>query len=287
MISINDKISVIIPIYNEAEKVSASIESVLQQTYTNLEIIIVYKESSDDSYQKIMNFNDSRIKIVNQIENNDPGGARNLGIDNATGNFIGFVECEVIPNDYFEKHIKTLVQNDADISFCKIARYDGENFIQNYKLPSKTTITKLIDKIELLTNGASFNKLFKAEIIKENNVRFAENLRWEDNPFLLQALYYADKVVLVEDLTYDYRPAQWSENYRIILQNSIADISRIMFNFAEKNKFSLKEKLRLRYMMFKSYVAGFASNKDIMKEFYSIVGFSPYIWYRCIKRSIK
>ena len=78
-------ISVIIPVYNSADTIRSCVESVIAQTYKDLEIIIVYKPSTDNSLKILRSIHDKRIHIVEQTEPTGPGGARNIGIDIARG----------------------------------------------------------------------------------------------------------------------------------------------------------------------------------------------------------
>lgn len=283
-----DKISIIVPAYNEGSAIGPCLESIINQTYTNLEIIIVYKESLDRTLEIIQSFNDSRIKVIVQEENSDAGGARNIGLKHASGDYIGFVECAVIDENYYSKLINRIKEDSSDIAVALIDLCNDNVRYQTLGYPNKKRIlTKLIDKIPLLRVGACFNKLFKASLLKEYNIEFAENLKWEDNPFVLKALYYSKKVSLLDDCTYNYNPTVYTPRYKERLISCIIPIVIIMSDFAKEKKFSWKEKRLLRRMMFKSFIGSFIVEKDIYKNFVKYMGFSPYIAYRYWRLSKK
>ena len=115
-----DLISVIIPTYNRAHLIKRSAQSVLNQTYKNLELIIVDDGSTDNTKEVIDSLNDERIVYVKQ-ENHGVSSARNTGINVANGKYIAFQDSDDIwHSDKLEKQINTLKQNNADIVFCKI-----------------------------------------------------------------------------------------------------------------------------------------------------------------------
>lgn len=276
------KISIIVPVYNEENSIASCIESILNQTFTDIELIIVYRESSDDTLNIIKNFNDKRIKLIIQNDSSGVGGARNLGIDNATGNYIGFVECATIEPNYYKKLYNRLINDNSDISVSKITLHEKDKSLLWSYSCKKEILDEFNEKLLLLKNGACFNKLFRASLIKNNNIKFVENLRWEDNPFLLKCLYFSNKVSLLSDCNYDYCASSetWSDSYKEVLTNSINPIARIMMDFAKDRKFSRKEMKILKYMIFKSFASSFITRNGVYKEFKEIIGFSPYISFR-------
>ncbi|MCJ8281142.1 MAG: glycosyltransferase, partial [Rivularia sp. ALOHA_DT_140] len=113
------KVSVIIPVYNAQQYVGATIESVLSQSYENLEILIIDDGSPDESVKVCQQFKDPRIKIIRQANRGLPG-ARNTGIRNASGDYVAFLDAaDIWLQEKLEKHVNHL--NDSPtvgISFC-------------------------------------------------------------------------------------------------------------------------------------------------------------------------
>ena len=185
----DDKISVIIPVYNVKDYLERCIKSVVEQTYKNLEIIIIDDGSSDgsseicDKLEKL----DKRIKVVHK-KNEGVSSARNLGVEYATGKYIGFVDSD----DYVEKELfytlyTNMIKYNAGISMCNynIVTTKRKNFFQHDEIKdnilcidSKKTFYNLLNKNYY--KGFLFNKLFKTEIVKkikfDNSVYMCEDL---------------------------------------------------------------------------------------------------------------
>ena len=117
-----DKISVIVPVYNVEDYLDRCINSIVKQTYKNLEIILVDDGSTDSSY-KICNEwakKDERIKVLHN-KNEGVSKARNVGIDASTGDFIAFVDSDdYIEETMFEKLLDKQKTNNSDIVFCRV-----------------------------------------------------------------------------------------------------------------------------------------------------------------------
>lgn len=128
--------SIVIPLYNKANYIESTIKSVLNQTFTDYEIIIINDGSTDDSIAKVLEFNDNRIQLYNQ-KNQGAAVARNLGIEKAKYEFIAFLDADDLwmPN-HLEK-LKTLIQNFANVGIYA-SRYElvfknGKNYIPKFK----------------------------------------------------------------------------------------------------------------------------------------------------------
>ena len=118
---IHEKISVIIPTYNRANLISNSIKSVLNQTYKNLEVIVVDDGSTDNTKEIIDKFEDERIKYIKLRENRGGSNARNIGIQNAKGKFISFQDSDdIYYPDKLETQFKNLIYKNSNLDFCKI-----------------------------------------------------------------------------------------------------------------------------------------------------------------------
>lgn len=118
---INEKISVIIPTYNRGYLIANSIKSVLNQTYKNLEVIVVDDGSTDNTKEVVDKFNDKRIKYIKLIENTGGSNARNIGILNANGKYISFQDSDdIYYPDKLESQFKNIINKKTDLDFCKI-----------------------------------------------------------------------------------------------------------------------------------------------------------------------
>lgn len=202
------KISVIIPVYNVESYLKRCIESVLKQSYSNLEVILVNDGSTDNSGDICNQFSllDKRVQVIHQ-KNLGVSRSRNTGIRYSTGDYITFVDSDdYIENDMYEILVNNIEENNADISVCK-SRIIYEN--SNEKITDEKNEKKLLlkeDAIESLIcnmDNAVWNKLYKYEIIK--NIRFNENItHGEDFYFNLQAFKNCELIIYDNRCKYNY-----------------------------------------------------------------------------------
>ena len=202
-------LSVIIPVYNVERYVAECIESVINQTYNDLEIIIVNDGSTDNSLKICEAYakRDKRIKIINK-ENGGISSARNTGLDNATGKYIGFVDSDdYIGEDMYEKLVEACIDNNAKASVCHAVTFtDGNKPFVNTGFIKKdycTTDIKQIFSNTLVMSQSLCNKLFKTSLFE--NIRFPLNKVDEDGYVVYDLLYRAKKVAYVALGGYFYR----------------------------------------------------------------------------------
>ena len=203
----NKLLSVIIPIYNCEKFLKKCLESVINQTYKNLQIICVNDGSPDSSLKILNEFAnlDSRIEIVNLTKNQGQGFARNQGLKIAKGEFVGFVDGDdYLDLEYYEKLIAEIVKTQSEIAFAsiKFCKKNGkEKIIDKYK---PKILTEINAKINSLNNGSTCTKIFSKKLIDDFAVTFPADLIFEDNIFLLKAALNAKKICFVEDCFYNY-----------------------------------------------------------------------------------
>jgi glycosyltransferase involved in cell wall biosynthesis len=202
---LNEKISVIVPIYNVEKYLSECIDSILNQRYANIEIILVDDGSLDscsiicDNYAKI----DNRIKVVHQ-KNIGAGGAKNVGIDIATGKYIAFVDGD----DYIDSEMYSCMfkymKDDVDIVQCNLRMFfrDGIKETQrNYG--SFKTEKALCNLLVDWRNNVFYNKLFRRDVIQ--NIRFPIGRAIDDEFFTYKTICKAKQVIYIDNYFYNYR----------------------------------------------------------------------------------
>ena len=215
------KISVIIPVYNAENFLNDSINSVLNQTFKNIELICVNDGSTDNSLQILNNFSkiDHRIKVIDK-ENGGCGSARNKSLDNANGDYIYFFDPDdyILPNAFEELYYNAL-KNKSDLVIFKIARFrDGEpidysvpgfNFDEvfpNENFDNFTFNYKNIKHYVLNSSFAPWSKLYKKSFLdKYDDFRFDLNVAFDDVPFHVKSLLRASKISFVPEFFYHYR----------------------------------------------------------------------------------
>jgi len=181
-------ISVIVPIYNAEKYLTECIESIRNQTYKNLQIILVNDGSTDMSLEICESFAriDSRILIINQ-KNLGVSAARNRGIEAANGEYIGFVDSDdYLDNQMYEKLLKTILVNNADI--CALMNYTIKPVSAEVFNKTKLNKCEALKELFLLRFPTSlWAYLYKKEIIKQ--FRLNENIHFWPAPQNLDKNY--------------------------------------------------------------------------------------------------
>lgn len=204
------KISIIIPIYNVEKFLPQCLDSVLAQTYQNLEIILVNDGSTDRSNEicGLYSSKDPRIKVISKA-NGGLADARNHGFSEATGNYVGFVDSDdLINHRMFEILMDTLQETNADIVECGLQRFGGENEVAEQG--AETTVRDVFDvqtALKMLLyeemKQVVWNKLYRREVIGE--IQFEKGRIHEDEFWTYQVLARAKKIARVSNRLYYYR----------------------------------------------------------------------------------
>lgn len=204
----NELISIIVPVYNVEKYLDKCVVSIINQTYKNIEVILVDDGSKDssgklcDELEKI----DKRIKVIHK-KNGGLSDARNAGIKVAKGQYIGFVDSDdFIENDMFEILYKLNKKYNSDISIVSFYEIYNEKVIGVRKSKEEQELTKIEAIKELLIDtkiqSYAWNKLFKRELF--DGIEFPTNKNFEDIATTLLLFEKANKVVLYENPKYYY-----------------------------------------------------------------------------------
>lgn len=245
----NPKVSVIIPVYNTEEFLSECLDSIINQTLKDIEIICINDGSTDNSLEILRQYakNDSRIKVINQ-KNKGGGAARNRGLEIAVGEFLAFIDSDDFFNiDAIEKMYLKATNTKADIIVCGVKRFD--NKVKEFKdcywglrvnqLPDKDVFSyKDMPKYIFNTfQNWNCNKMFRHKFIKENKIKFQEIFRTNDLLFTCSALVMADRITTIKEPLFNYR-------YNIVSCQSTNHLYPIDFfkAFKELRKFLIKKR---------------------------------------------
>lgn len=200
-----DLISVIVPVYNVEDYLDECVESLIKQTYENLEIILVDDGSKDSCPEMCDNWakKDSRIRVVHK-ENGGLSSARNAGLDVCTGEYISFIDSDDFINEtMYETMLSDMKNKEVDIVRCAMPFYKENEVVDNYKINTEKSYTgdEMLDCFfyykEDMCSGVC-DKLFKAELF--NQVRFPEGINSED--YYVLAMIYAKS----KGMYYNHRP---------------------------------------------------------------------------------
>lgn len=204
------KISVIIPVYNVEQYLRECLDSIVNQTLKDIEIICVNDGSTDNSLAILEEYanKDGRIKIINK-ENGGPSAARNCAIALAQGEYIGFVDSDDwIDLDFYEKLYNTAKKYNADIACADLLRISTNKEVYFLKHNKVQVTSKVFKKYRLCgvpDNNYIMNRIYKTERLKESGILFEENILFEDILWSHKVLYYLKKLVTVPDTKYNYR----------------------------------------------------------------------------------
>lgn len=282
------KISVIIPVFNKEEYIEATLNSVLNQTYKNLEIIII-DDSSIDNSRKICEEKallDDRIIFVS-VPHQGAGAVRNFGLKKATGEYISFIDADdyIIPQ-YYEVLLNMIQIADADIAECRFQNIESANEKIKEIEKGKETITVLSNEEKLIqlygydydlyTNSVIMcNKLFKHELFK-TGILYPTDRLIDDEFIIYKLIYNSKKIVSTNRIMYGYVQSTGSVMRKDLAAQRVHDTldvyDEVYHFFLGKNIDELECKILLRYLKYcvKLLVKTINSNmenKDEIKEY--------------------
>ena len=202
----NLPVSVIVPVYNCAPYIGKCIDSLISQTYKNIEIIVIDDGSTDRSSTLLSEFNGkySQIKLISQ-PNQGVCRARNNGLDQASGEYITFVDGDdYVDPDYIETLVRAAEGRGSDLVICGYKIEDAAN--GRYKEVSPSSYTAGTDEMWAYRIMATWGRLYRRDFWDKNNFRFTteEKVRAEDLPIALCANYLGKNITVIPDTGYHY-----------------------------------------------------------------------------------
>lgn len=261
-------ISIIVPVYNTEKYIGKCLDSLINQTYQNIEIICINDGSTDGSKKILEEYTkkDKRIKLINNI-NSGPAISRNLGLDNSNGEYIMFCDSDdSYKPQMCEKLHKAITENDVDFATCQ-AGIEYEKGI-NRAFCANTLTKKMPTGLQYLCNIKISNLsillwhiIYKKSIIDKYNIRFPDGLESDDVLFNYQYFCATQKYYGILEELYNYvvRENSIMDNYyKRINKSKLYDRIKIfknLYQFLEKNKLTKTKKeyfLRLLLQQYKS-----------------------------------
>jgi glycosyltransferase involved in cell wall biosynthesis len=243
-------VSIIVPIYDVEKYISKCVDSILKQTYKDLEIILV-DDGSRDNCPKICDeyaSNDNRIQVIHK-KNGGLSDARNAGLNKANGKYVAFIDSDdYIHEQYIELLMDSMLRDNADIAVCgfeKVYSYVPLGRDQSYKtLEINTKTLTNIDAIKDIFSSdthlyvMTWNKLYATNLFKNNNIMFPIDKIHEDNFTTYKLFYYSTLITFIDLPLYYY----YQRNDSIIGRDfdyrrldSLEAIEDIKVFFSDKN----------------------------------------------------
>lgn len=279
---VSELISIIIPIYNVEDYLERCIKSIQQQTYKNLEIILVNDGSTDGSTEVALEFcqMDPRIKLVNK-ENGGLSDARNVGIDVCKGKYIVFVDSDdYVEARYVELLYKSLVSNNAQMAVCSFNIVNDNGSVIKRKLVSEKK-NEIITGREMLNRVmradgykyvVAWNKIYASNLLED--LRFEKGKLYEDEFFNFEVSYNLTKVSFVAEPLYNYVQRAGSiklselTNEKIEMQKEMHE-KRISFYKDNKDKELYERAIQMycNWMVNIVIEARGIINRDLLKSF--------------------
>lgn len=287
-------ITIIVPIYNAEKSLDRCIQSILKQTYKNMQIILINDGSSDNSERICQKYKeiDKRIEIVNQV-NLGVSHARNIGLENSKGRYIGFVDADdYIEEEMFETLIKAI--EGVDIAICNYERMMTLE-VKKEKDKKKDIKNQLLSKNELLEKiqgknyfqGFLWNKIYKKEIIDKYEITFKEEITiCEDLLFNCQYISKINKGRYIDKKLYNYvyysnsaYNGEYNEKWESVLdaykqifniyhQEGLGECVELYWNYLIAN-FDLQQKIKIAKINDK--IEKLKIKDNIKKYFYLVV----------------
>lgn len=214
------RLSIIVPVYNVRDFLPACLDSLVNQTIKDYEIILVDDGSSDGSAEIISEYVKRYPELIRSIrvDNGGQGRARNFAIDMAKGDYIGFVDSDDwVAEDMYEKLYNAAIRENADIVVC--------DFLEKFSDGRENYLNAAVQDNVLASAGSACNKLFRSSIIE--NVRFPVGLWYEDFYFSAIMLLKSRRTVFIPEALYIYRRGQESTMHNNNARKNL-DIVNIM-----------------------------------------------------------
>ena len=209
------KLSIIVPVYNMVadNKLAYCLDSLMNQTITDYEVIAVDDASTDNSLEVLRKYEKKYpniLKVLALSENHKQGGAKNAALEICTGEYIGFVDSDdwVMPNMY-ERLVEAAKKNQADMAICNLTHVYEHTMEVNENVPSMDSdingeLTEEKIKRLIFHSGALVCRVYKRYIFMEPRLRFPEHMFYEDNAVGTEILMRAKKIAYINEAMYFY-----------------------------------------------------------------------------------
>lgn len=256
-------VSIIIPVYNGELYLEECLDSIMEQTYKNLEVIII-NDGSTDNTQQIINIYKEKYNFIHSYyqENKGQGVARNKAIELAKGDYVAFIDADdLIHENFITSLLTSITEQNADFAVCDWIYYRDNGSLRysnRYKFMAYNTLE--FEQTELLLSGVPYftvNKLYKKDFLLKNKIRYGQGYIYEDCEFYVKSCVLANKISIVPNPYYYVRRNSWSTtqtkyknrwHYDSALKAFEASLSKIKFKSSYGKYYTLRYFVNRTYM---------------------------------------
>ncbi len=259
----NPKISIIVPVYNTQEYLPKCLDTLINQTYSNLEIICVNDGSVDDSLALLNEYaeKDERIKVLSQ-ENAGASVARNLGLSVATGDYVSFIDSDDwVYLSLYQSFVNALSKSPTqlDVWMFNVGSFvEGQNDVIQLKFfeasdwnnhISDDVVHKFTDcRRPFSRNLSAANKIYRKGLLDEFDIRFEEGLKYEDQYFCIKTFLNSKTIMFTDDIMYRYRNYHHT-SVSCVVSDKAFDVFKIV-DLIEEEIYKLNVYDNLKYAFF-------------------------------------
>lgn len=246
------KVSIIVPVYNAEKHLRQCLDSIINQTLKEIQIIIINDGSTDNSKEIILDCvsKDDRIVFIDST-NEGVSLARNKGIEKASGKYIGFVDADdYVDPKMYEKLFDVAEKQNASLAICN-AMVVAEKMESQKRLQLNDECVEVSDRTVLMLDFlrfkydyANWNKIYASQIIKEYHLEFHKDLAiWEDLLFNLEFIAYLNKMVTLDESLYYYRihNASVMADSKLLISKQYNLLYEAYVSFCNKNSLDIEK----------------------------------------------
>lgn len=246
------KLSIIVPVYNAEKHLKECLDSIINQSLTDIEIVIINDGSEDRSKPIILEYasKDARILFIDS-QNEGVSSARNKGIEIASGKYIGFLDADdYVDLKMFERLFTIAEKENASLAICDALVVDEKLKLEKrLKLKNESVLvsdkaTLVLDFLSFKYDYANWNKIYSSKIIRDYNLKFDNKLSiWEDLLFNLQFITFANKIVTLNEGLYYYRRhhASVMAGNKVVIGEQYNLLYDSYISFCNKNSLQLEK----------------------------------------------
>lgn len=261
----NPLISVIIPIYNVAPYLKECLDSVISQTYQNLQIILVNDGSRDESEKIAQGYlSDKRVELIS-VKNGGLSKARNIGLAQAKGEYIYFIDSDdYIAKGFLEEMIK--IAQEYEVEFVCNDNIATFGIAECKEKERKAPKLLKVDSQSIILGGAVWRCLFAKSLLQRSKVKFLEGKIYEDEAFLYMNLPFIEKFVQYCGEPYFYRQRENSimSNHKKFRSYDLLDVFEAIYRFYQERGFL--QRLKPPYYFLYQCALGYENEREYLKR---------------------